>query len=69
MNPRLDPWIVPHSCGQTCDKLLQNPSCGHRCLLLCHPGKPDFDSLKCMMIVEDACADFDVFKCIFVLVS
>lgn len=36
-NPKFDPWIVPHSCGQQCKKALV-PSCGHECLLLCHPG-------------------------------
>jgi len=29
--------MIPHSCGQKCGKLLM-PSCGHECLLLCHPG-------------------------------
>lgn len=36
-DPAFDPWLVPHSCGQTCGKQLQ-PFCGHTCLLLCHPG-------------------------------
>jgi len=36
-NPSFDPWIVPHSCGQQCKKGLI-PTCGHECLLLCHPG-------------------------------
>ncbi|XP_014353942.2 NF-X1-type zinc finger protein NFXL1 [Latimeria chalumnae] len=36
-DPPLDPWLVPHSCGQVCDKEFK-PPCGHRCLLLCHPG-------------------------------
>lgn len=35
--PRFDPWLVPHSCGSKCEKLLQ-PECKHACLLLCHPG-------------------------------
>ncbi|KXJ15805.1 NF-X1-type zinc finger protein NFXL1 [Exaiptasia diaphana] len=35
-DPKFDPWIVPHSCGQTCGRELK-PSCGHECLLLCHP--------------------------------
>ncbi len=38
-NPAFDPWLVPHSCGATCGKLLK--SCSHSCLLLCHPGKND----------------------------
>ena len=36
-NPRPDPWITPHSCGEICDRLLRE-GCGHHCLLLCHPG-------------------------------
>ncbi|XP_062899261.1 NF-X1-type zinc finger protein NFXL1 isoform X2 [Mobula hypostoma] len=36
-DPPQDPWLVPHSCGQVCDKDFQ-PLCGHKCLLLCHPG-------------------------------
>jgi hypothetical protein len=38
VNPKFDPWLVPHSCGQTCGRNLQ-PKCGHTCLLLCHPGE------------------------------
>ncbi|XP_063722936.1 NF-X1-type zinc finger protein NFXL1-like isoform X3 [Symsagittifera roscoffensis] len=46
-DPQFDPWLVPHSCGQSCDKeLVSQPmgdsipsiACGHRCTLLCHPG-------------------------------
>ncbi|KAF7248186.1 NF-X1-type zinc finger protein NFXL1 [Varanus komodoensis] len=36
-DPPLDPWLVPHSCGQVCEREFK-PPCGHRCLLLCHPG-------------------------------
>lgn len=36
-DPKFDPWLVPHSCGETCRKKLK-PECGHSCLLLCHPG-------------------------------
>ncbi|XP_077301482.1 NF-X1-type zinc finger protein NFXL1 [Arctopsyche grandis] len=36
-DPEFQPWLIPHSCGATCDKALK-PDCGHRCLLLCHPG-------------------------------
>ncbi|XP_053110346.1 NF-X1-type zinc finger protein NFXL1 isoform X1 [Hemicordylus capensis] len=36
-DPPLDPWLVPHSCGQVCEREFR-PSCGHKCLLLCHPG-------------------------------
>nr|XP_045609322.1 NF-X1-type zinc finger protein NFXL1-like [Procambarus clarkii] len=37
VDPQFDPWLIPHSCGETCRKKLQ-PLCGHTCLLLCHPG-------------------------------
>ncbi len=30
-----DPWGVPHSCNQKCNK---SKNCGHVCLMLCHPG-------------------------------
>lgn len=36
-DPPADPWLVPHSCGAVCQRQLK-PSCGHTCLLLCHPG-------------------------------
>ncbi|KAK7807970.1 hypothetical protein U0070_003042 [Myodes glareolus] len=37
-DPPLDPWLVPHSCGQVCEREFK-PPCGHKCLLLCHPGE------------------------------
>ena len=37
-DPPVDPWLLPHSCGDSCDKPLL-PECGHHCLSLCHPGK------------------------------
>lgn len=36
-NPKYQPFLVPHSCGEICRKDLI-PICGHKCLLLCHPG-------------------------------
>ncbi|XP_037933957.1 NF-X1-type zinc finger protein NFXL1 [Teleopsis dalmanni] len=36
-NPTYQPFLVPHSCGEICSKQLQ-PQCGHKCMLLCHPG-------------------------------
>ncbi|XP_048365599.1 NF-X1-type zinc finger protein NFXL1 [Sphaerodactylus townsendi] len=36
-DPPLDPWLVPHSCGQVCERDFR-PPCGHKCLILCHPG-------------------------------
>lgn len=41
INPQNHPWLVPHSCGEICRKEL-TPNCGHRCVLLCHPGKHSF---------------------------
>nr|XP_057924345.1 NF-X1-type zinc finger protein NFXL1 [Doryrhamphus excisus]XP_057924346.1 NF-X1-type zinc finger protein NFXL1 [Doryrhamphus excisus] len=50
-DPPADPWLVPHSCGSVCQKELK-PSCGHTCLLLCHPGPcppcPKMVSVSCM---------------------
>ncbi|XP_055333654.1 NF-X1-type zinc finger protein NFXL1-like [Paramacrobiotus metropolitanus] len=37
VDPPNDPWILPHSCGQLCEKHLKS-NCEHRCVLLCHPG-------------------------------
>ncbi|KAG0477038.1 hypothetical protein HPP92_013879 [Vanilla planifolia] len=36
-DPPSDPWILPHSCGEVCNRPLRG-NCGHECLLLCHPG-------------------------------
>ena len=38
IDPRVDSWVLPHSCGDVCGRKLL-PECGHECLLLCHPGK------------------------------
>ncbi|XVF40733.1 hypothetical protein PTKIN_Ptkin01aG0138500 [Pterospermum kingtungense] len=35
--PSDNPWILPHSCGEICNRPLPY-NCGHFCLLLCHPG-------------------------------
>lgn len=45
IDPRFDPWLLPHSCGLKCEKPLQ-PVCNHACLLLCHPGKMDGSTFK-----------------------
>lgn len=37
LNPVVDSWVLPHSCGDVCGRQLL-PECGHECLLLCHPG-------------------------------
>lgn len=37
LNPQNHPWMIPHSCGDSCGKALK-PDCGHKCVLLCHPG-------------------------------
>lgn len=50
LNPQNHPWLVPHSCGEICRKEL-TPNCGHRCVLLCHPGPcppcPQIISVSC----------------------
>ncbi|XP_023201832.1 NF-X1-type zinc finger protein NFXL1 isoform X2 [Xiphophorus maculatus] len=50
-DPPADPWLVPHSCGSVCQQELK-PSCGHTCLLLCHPGPcppcPKMVSVSCL---------------------
>lgn len=39
-NPQFHPWLVPHSCGEVCQKPLSlGDNCKHKCLLLCHPGQ------------------------------
>ncbi|KAK9887146.1 hypothetical protein WA026_020593 [Henosepilachna vigintioctopunctata] len=37
INPTYQSLLAPHSCGEICGKDLK-PPCGHKCLLLCHPG-------------------------------
>ncbi len=37
VDPKFDPWLNPHSCGEKCGKGLK-PECKHKCVLLCHPG-------------------------------
>ncbi|OQV20499.1 NF-X1-type zinc finger protein NFXL1 [Hypsibius exemplaris] len=36
-DPKDDPWILPHSCGEFCGKTLKS-GCAHKCVLVCHPG-------------------------------
>lgn len=36
LDPVFNPWNAPHSCGEEC--AVENPVCGHPCMLLCHPG-------------------------------
>ncbi|CCW72145.1 unnamed protein product [Phytomonas sp. Hart1] len=36
-NPPYDPFVIPHSCGNTCGKARMN-GCPHPCALQCHPG-------------------------------
>ncbi|KAK7097179.1 hypothetical protein V1264_004194 [Littorina saxatilis] len=49
-DPKFDPWLIPHSCGQTCGRALK-PHCGHVCLLNCHPGPCP----PCPKMVQLAC--------------
>ena len=37
VEPKFDPWLSPHSCGEKCGKALES-GCKHKCILLCHPG-------------------------------
>ncbi|CAN1748557.1 NF-X1-type zinc finger protein NFXL2 [Linum perenne] len=48
--PNDNPWILPHSCGEVCDRPLKN-NCGHFCLLLCHPGPCP----SCPKLVKASC--------------
>ncbi|XP_044462709.1 NF-X1-type zinc finger protein NFXL2 [Mangifera indica] len=45
-----DPWILPHSCGEVCNRPLQH-NCGHFCLLLCHPGPCP----SCPKLIKSSC--------------
>mmetsp|Transcript_3276 Transcript_3276/g.3835 ORF Transcript_3276/g.3835 Transcript_3276/m.3835 type:complete len:100 (+) Transcript_3276:1512-1811(+) len=36
--PEYDPMVLPHSCGEYCNKL-KNKDCKHdKCAITCHPG-------------------------------
>ncbi|KAG7999105.1 hypothetical protein I3843_01G290000 [Carya illinoinensis] len=62
-DPPSDPWVLPHSCGEICDRPLKH-NCGHRCLLLCHPGPCP----SCPKLVKSVCfcgAVNDVRRCGF----
>ncbi|KAL0888549.1 hypothetical protein Bca101_012532 [Brassica carinata] len=48
--PADNPWILPHSCGEVCERPLSN-GCGHCCLLLCHPGP----CASCPKLVKAKC--------------
>ncbi|KAJ2940936.1 hypothetical protein O0L34_g10198 [Tuta absoluta] len=38
-DPPVHPWLIPHSCGEICQKRISiGGHCMHQCLLLCHPG-------------------------------
>lgn len=50
LNPQNHPWLIPHSCGDTCGKALK-PDCGHKCVLLCHPGPCP----PCPQVVTTSC--------------
>lgn len=50
-DPEFDPWIAPHTCGEVCGKGLAG-SCGHSCLLLCHPGPCP----PCPLVVDAVCS-------------
>lgn len=48
--PLPQPFLIPHSCGEVCNQPLE-PLCGHRCLLLCHPGNHPV----CAQIIHTSC--------------
>lgn len=51
-NPQLHPWLIPHTCGEVCEKRLSvGNNCKHKCLLLCHPGPCP----PCPQTVNGAC--------------
>ncbi|WCJ19874.1 NF-X1-type zinc finger protein NFXL2 [Euphorbia peplus] len=65
--PSHDPWVLPHSCGEVCDRPLLH-ECGHFCLLLCHPGPCP----SCPKLVKTRCfcgRVEDVKRCGFKLFS
>lgn len=49
-DPLPQPFLIPHSCGEVCNQPLE-PRCGHRCLLLCHPGPHP----QCAQIIHTKC--------------
>lgn len=50
VNPKYQALLPPHSCGDICKKSIK-PECGHKCLLLCHPGPCP----PCPVIVNNTC--------------
>lgn len=48
-NPNYNPWHVAHSCGEEC--AVENPVCGHPCMLLCHPGPHP----PCPRVIQASC--------------
>eukprot|EP01112_Ceratiomyxa_fruticulosa_P018914 TRINITY_DN6118_c0_g2_i2.p1 TRINITY_DN6118_c0_g2~~TRINITY_DN6118_c0_g2_i2.p1 ORF type:complete len:854 (+),score=113.33 TRINITY_DN6118_c0_g2_i2:117-2678(+) len=51
VNPPVDLWLQPHTCGQQCAKIL-NPPCIHgKCTSLCHPKACP----KCPIMVSADC--------------
>lgn len=47
-NPRQDPWLEPHTCGEPCQR---RRICGHVCTDQCHSGPCS----KCVQVVQLAC--------------
>lgn len=65
--PHDNPWILPHSCGEVCNRPLKH-NCGHFCLLLCHPGPCP----SCPKLVTTSCfcgSVQDVRRCGFKIFS
>lgn len=65
LEPEPDPWLLPHSCGQVCDREFK-PPCGHRCLLLCHPGTHT-NTLSYSCTTQNLLKNNSLCVCMFVL--
>lgn len=56
-NPSIQPFLIPHSCGENCNKSLSCSVDGdlknvHRCKLICHPGPHP----SCAQMIQKSCA-------------
>lgn len=49
-DPPIQDWLLPHTCGNLCQKFL-DPNCGHRCVDLCHYGRCP----PCPQIITKSC--------------
>lgn len=69
-NPKADPFIEPHSCGQRCGRS-RGPQCSHPCGELCHSGpcppcKIIIPSVSCYCgneVIDRECGEFKERSC------